>query len=323
MTILYIILFFILAFILTKAADLTLDSIKNISRATGAKAFVISALVLSLATSLPELFVGITSAIEGEGNLSFGNIIGANITNILLVIGMASAVAGGVSIRGEKILHEFLLAAGAGILPLLLFLDGAVSRVDGLILIVIYLAYTLSFFKRSFVEIGNRHLSGQNLTRFIKNAEVVERKTERSLGHLLVGIAALLFISDLIVQVATNIATSLSIPVFVIGLALLSIGTTLPEMVVSFRSLRSHSDGIFFGNILGSIIINSTLILGIVAIIDPITISEPQRFLIPGAMFILSIILFWLFARTKHYLSRNESFILLGLYILFIVVQFV
>jgi cation:H+ antiporter len=323
MTILYILLFFVLAFILTKAADLTLESIKSISRATGAKAFVVSALVLSLATSLPELFVGITSALEGQGNLSFGNLLGANITNILLVIGLTTAIMGGVNIRGEKILREFLLAAGAGILPIILLLDGTISRVDGLILLVIYFAYTLSFFKRGFIEIGNRHLSGQSLTRFIKKAEGIEKKTERSLGHLLVGIAALLFISDIIVQVATNIATSLSIPVFVIGLVLLSIGTTLPEMVVSFRSLKSHADGIFFGNILGSIIINSTLVLGIVSIIDPIVIEDPSRFLIPGAIFIVSVILFWLFARTKHYLSRNESFILLGLYILFIVVQFV
>ena len=323
MIILYLFLFFILAFILTKAADLTLESIKSISRATGAQTFVLSALILSLATSLPELFVGITSALEGMGTLSFGNLLGANITNILLVAGLSAAVIGGVTVHGEKVFHEFLLAASAGVLPLFLLLDGRLSRVDGLILLVLYFAYTFSFFKKRFMEMGQHHLSGSILIRFIKSAEKVERKADKSIGHLLIGLAALLFISDLIVKVATNIAASFSIPVFVIGLVLLSIGTTLPEVIVSFRSLKSHSDGIFFGNLLGSVVINSTLIAGIVAIISPIEIIEPIRFLIPGAIFIIAAILFWVFIKTKHFLSRREAVILLALYLGFVILEFV
>jgi len=321
--IVYIFLFFALAFILTKAADLTLESIKSISRTTGAGTFVLSALILSLATSLPELSIGITSALEGTGSLSFGNLLGANITNILLVAGLSAAVIGGVTVHGEKVFHEFLLAAGAGILPLFLLLDGKLSRVDGLILLTLYFAYTFSFFKKRFVEMGQHHLSGNLLTKFIKNAGKVEKKADKSLGHLLVGVAALLFVSDLIVKIATNIAASLSIPVFVIGLVLLSIGTTLPEIVVSFRSLRSRADGIFFGNLLGSIVINSTLIAGIVAIINPIEIGEPVRFLIPGVIFVIAAVLFWFFIRTRHFLSRREAIALLALYIVFVILEFV
>lgn len=318
MTVLYILLFFILAFILTKAADLTLESIKSISRVTGAKAFILSALVLSLATSLPELFVGITSALEEASSLSLGNILGANITNILLVGGLSAVVAGGVAVHGEKILHEFLLAAGAGVLPLFLLVDGALSRVDGLILLAVYFAYTLSFFKKRFVEVGEHHLFGKTLVRFIKSAEEVEKKADKSLGHLLVGIAALLFLSDLIVRLATNIATDLSIPVFVIGLVLLSVGTTLPEMVVSFRSLKNHANEIFFGNLLGSIIINSTLIVGLVSVINPIKIPEPSIYFAPAVVFVVAAILFWFFIRTKHSLSRREAAVLLVLYISFV-----
>ena len=127
----------------------------------------------------------------------------------------------------------------------------------------------------------------------------------------------------MIVKIATNIAASFSIPVFVIGLVLLSIGTTLPEVIVSFRSLKSHSDGIFFGNLLGSVVINSTLIAGIVAIISPIEIIEPIRFLIPGAIFIIAAVLFWVFIKTKHFLSRREAVILLALYLGFVILEFV
>ncbi|KKU09922.1 MAG: K+-dependent Na+/Ca+ exchanger family protein [Candidatus Woesebacteria bacterium GW2011_GWB1_45_5] len=322
MIILYVFLFFALAFILTKAADLTLESIKSISRVTGTKAFVLSALILSVATSLPELFVGITSALEGSSSLSLGNILGANITNILLVAGLSTVVAGGVVVHGEKIFHEFILAAFAGVLPLILLLDGTLGRVDGLILLVVYLAYTLSFFKKRFVEIGEHHLSGRMFFKFIKNAEEVEKKTDKSVGHLLVGIAALLFLSDLIVRVSTNIASSLSIPVFIVGLLLLSVGTTLPEMIVSFKSLKSHSDGIFFGNLLGSVIINSTLILGLVSVINPISVDVPRDYFLPGAVFVIASVVFCLFIRTKHFLSRHEAVILLLLYLIFIILEF-
>jgi len=321
-TIGYILLFLILAFVLAKAADLTLESIKSISRLTGAKMFVLSAIVLSVATSLPELFVGITSALEGTPNLSFGNILGANITNILLVAGLSAVVAGGVPVHGEKILHEFLLSALAGIMPLILLLDGTLSRIDGLILLALYFAYTLSFFKKRFVEVGEHHLSGSAFLRFIKRAEKVEQKADKSIGHLMVGIVALLFLSDLIVRVSTNISAALSVPVFIIGLLLLSVGTTLPELVVSFRSLKAHSDGIFFGNLLGSVIINSTLIMGLVSLITPITIVEPMTLLIPGVIFVLAAVIFWVFIKTKHFLSRREATVLLALYLVFVILGF-
>lgn len=323
MIIFYLVAFFFLAFILTKAADLTLDAIKSISRATGAQTFVLSALILSLATSLPELFVGITSALEGASSLSFGNLLGANVTNLLLVAGLATAIIGGVAVKGESIFHEFFLAAVAGVLPLLLLLDGRLNRVDGLILLVLYFAYTLSFFKGRFIEMGRQRLSGNFLVKFIKSAEEIEKKTERSLGHLLVGVAALLFVSDLIVQVAVKIAASLSLPVFIVGLILLSLGTTLPEVVVSFRALKTRADGMFFGNLLGSIIINSTLIVGLVSLISPIEIAEPTRFLIPGLIFILALILFWVFLKTKHFLSQREAVVLLVLYLTFVILEFV
>ncbi|MEK7550552.1 MAG: hypothetical protein AAB535_02100 [Patescibacteria group bacterium] len=323
MIVLYFFLFFILAFILTKAADLTLDSIKSISRITGAKAFILSALVLSVATSLPELFIGISSGIDGSSILSLGNLLGANITNILLVAGLSTVVAGGVAVHGEKIFREFLLASFAGVLPLFLLLDGTLSRVDGLILLAVYLVYILSFFKKRFIEVGTHHLSGKTIMRFIKNAETVEKKANKGIGHLLVGIAALLFLSNIIVGIASTIATSLSVPVFIVGLVLLSLGTTLPEMVVSFRSLKSHADGIFFGNLLGSIIINSTLIMGLVSVINPISDIEPTSYLVPGITFIISVIIFWIFIKTKHHLTRNEGFILLVLYIAFVILEFV
>jgi cation:H+ antiporter len=112
------------------------------------------------------------------------------------------------------------------------------------------------------------------------------------------------------------------ISVFVVGVVLLSLGTTLPELVVSIESLKKAQPGIFFGNILGSLIVNSTLILGIVSIISPIEDGNLGHYVIALITFALTFLLFWLFTRTKHRLERWESIVLLGIYLIFVVVEF-
>jgi len=149
----------------------------------------------------------------------------------------------------------------------------------------------------------------------------VGEKAEKGIGHLLVGVAALLFISDLIVKVAGNLAKALSLPLFVIGLVLLAVGTTLPEVIVSFKSVSKHADGIFFGNLLGSIIVNSTLAAGIVAVINPLEAGGNLKFWVPGAVFVTASVLFWFFIKTKHFLSRGEAIFLLVLYLVFVILE--
>ncbi|MEK7111699.1 MAG: sodium:calcium antiporter [Patescibacteria group bacterium] len=323
MLITYIFSFFALTVVLIKAADLVLESLRSLSRTTGTKAFVLSALILSVATSLPELFVGITSAIEGSSNLSFGNILGANVANISLVAGLSAVFAGSINIQGGILLHEVALAGFAGALPLILAIDGSLGRVDGLILLVVYFAYATSFFKTRFLEIGKHHLSGKSVLRLIKHVSEVEQKAEKSLGHLFIGVVALLFSADLIVKIAKNIASQAGIPIFVIGLILLSVGTTLPELIVSFRTIKGGAPSMFFGNLLGSLIVNSTLILGLVSVIDPIEISGIPAVALPASIFVVLFILFWLFVRTKLRLERWEAGVLLFLYLVFVVATLV
>src|SRR3989304_4722563 len=108
-------LLFFFTFILIKSADLTLESLKSLARKLNIHSFTISAVILAIATSLPELFVGITSAIEGSPQLSLGNVLGANIANLSLVVGLSTLVAGSVVIREKVIFKEILLAGGAAV----------------------------------------------------------------------------------------------------------------------------------------------------------------------------------------------------------------
>jgi cation:H+ antiporter len=313
-------LFFV--FILIKSADLTIEALKSLAKRLGAGTFAISAIILAMATSLPELFVGITAAIEGAPSLSLGNVLGANIANLSLVAGLAGLISGGVFIHEKVVTKEILLAIGAAVLPIFLLLDGTLSRVDGLILLSVYFAYTTSFFKPRFLEIGKYTLGGRYILRFVRHLGEVEQKADKTLGHLFVGIAALLFSANFIVEFATDFARASGISVFVIGVILISLGTTLPEVIVSIESLKKSQPGVFFGNILGSLIVNSTLILGVVSVISPIQDGNLGDYLIALVTLGITLLLFWLFTRTKNRLERWEALTLLMVYAIFAAVEF-
>src|SRR3990167_7352305 len=150
MSAILILALFLLVVILIKASDEVVKALRRLSRETHTKTFILSAILLAVATSFPELFVGISSALEGTPTLSFGNVLGANIANISLVAGIAALVTGRVHIQGEYIKKEVIMAAIAGALPLILIYDKSLSRTDGLILLAAYGAYATSFFKIRF-----------------------------------------------------------------------------------------------------------------------------------------------------------------------------
>src|SRR3990172_92354 len=140
----------LLSLVLIKSAEMVIVAVRRIAREVGAGIFTISAIILAIGTSFPELFVGITSALEGSSNLAFGVVLGSNIANIALIGGVASLIAGKVLVRGDYLKHDVWIALVAGIAPIFLALDGSVSRVDGLILMMVYFAYATGFFKRRF-----------------------------------------------------------------------------------------------------------------------------------------------------------------------------
>ncbi|MFI5241194.1 MAG: sodium:calcium antiporter [Microgenomates group bacterium] len=309
-------------FILVKSADLTLKSIHSLTRKFHVKAFVVSALVLAVATSLPELFIGLAAAFNGSPNLSLGNIFGANVANLSLVAGIAAFVAGGVLVKEKIIIKEVILAGLAAIFPVILLLDGTLSRVDGAILLITYIIYTTSFFKLKFLEIGRHHINRKVVMRFIKNAEAMGIKSEKTFGHFLLGVVGLLFSSNLIVKFSSELAEISGIPIFVVGIVLLSIGTTLPELILSVESLKKGQSSIFFGNILGSLVVDSTLILGLVALVSPIHDGNIQKYLITLICFGVTFFFFWFFTKTKSKLDRSEAAFLLLIYVIFVFLVF-
>jgi len=319
-----IILLLIFTFLLIKSADMVVVSLRRLSSTTHTKVFVLSSILLAAATSFPELFVGITSALEETPHLSFGNVLGANIANISLVAGLSGFIVGRVNVHGELIRKEVAIAAIAGIFPLILALDGRLSRVDGLILVFTYLGYASSFFKIRFLEIANQIRKDGFFLRFVRKFMNVhiEVNYTKEWGKFFLGIILLLLSADIIVKIAKELAQAADIPIFLVGLIIISIGTTLPELAFSFRSLEDREPSMYFGNLLGSIIANSTLILGVTSLIYPIQIVAVEKTAVAAAAFIVIFLIFWFFIRSKLRLERWEAFSLLIIYSIFVVVEF-
>jgi cation:H+ antiporter len=317
-----ILLLIIFSFVLIKSADLVIVALRRISKQTKTGVFALSAIILALGTSLPELFVGVTSAIEKSPNLALGVVLGSNIANTAFVIGLTAFVVGKVNVYGGYLKRDLVIAFIAGLLPLFLILDGSLNRIDGLILLAVYAAYATGFFRARYEEVAKEHEKESFFYRFIRKFNQVNGVKTREFGRLFVGIALLLFSADMIVRLSSQLALSAKIPLLVVGLIILAVGTSLPELAFSFRSLEDNEPSMFFGNLLGSTIANSTLIIGATSLIQPIMVKALSEYFVAAVAFMIVFISFWLFVRSKHRLERWEAAVLLLMYIAFIVVEF-
>lgn len=317
-----ILLLIIFSFLLIKSADSVIIAIRRLSRETKAGVFALSALILALGTSFPELFVSVASAIEKTPNLSLGIVIGSNIANISLVAGLATLVIGKVNVHGNYLKRDVLVALAAGILPVILALDKELGRVDGLVLLLVYAAYASSFFRKRFLEIAEEQKKEGFFYRFLRRFNHIDSIKTKELGRLFIGLALLLASSDIIVKISLKLTSFVSIPIFVVGLIVLAVGTSLPELAFSLRSLEGHEPSMFFGNLLGSTIANSTLVIGLAAVIFPIKIVAMDNYIISAMAFMVIFGSFWYFIRTKRRLDRWEAAFLLSLYLIFFVAEF-
>lgn len=309
--------------ILIKSADFVIVGLRRLGKSTKTAVFALSAIILALGTSLPELFVGITSAIENTPNLILGVVLGSNIANIALVCGFMSLITGRIIVRGAVLRRDIIVAFLAGIIPMILLLDGKLGRVDGLILLSVYFAYTTSFFKKRYEEIAEEHRKESFFYRFFRRFNYIDASRRRESGRLFVGIALLLFSADMIVRLSRMVAESAGIPVFIIGLLVLAVGTSLPELAFSLRSLEDNESSMFFGNLLGSLIANSTLIIGFTSLINPIEVVAVDQYLKSAIFFVVIFLTFAFFVDSKKRLDRWEGLVLLLMYLLFAIVQFV
>ena len=286
--------------------------------------FFITSFILALATSLPELFVGITSALEGSPALSLGNIIGSNITNLSLIMGGTAIVGGGLAVRGNFLRRDVFYAFLAGAAPMLLLYDRSLSRIDAVILLALYVFYNISVFSERMKDLAEETGKQEKfVTKLIRklNYNVPSRQL-KEIGWVFLGVALLLFSADVLVKIAIKIAYGLNLSLLLIGLFLVSLGTTLPELVFGIKAVRQRKNSMVFGNLLGSIVANGTLIIGVASLISPFKVKAFSDYLLATMVYVIVFGLFYLFIHSKRKLEKWEGAVLIGVYLLFLLVEF-
>ncbi len=315
-----LILIFLLSFVLIKATDILIVNFTSLSQKTRLRKFALTGLILGLATSLPELFVGLSAAFEKESILSLGNIMGANIANLSLVVGGAALLGGTVIVRGDFLRRDIFYAFLAAASPMLLLSDRVLSRLDGLILLIFYVFYQVIVFNEHSFRLREREIKKPQ--RLLRIFNLRSKTTRKEIAWIFLGIVLLLFAADALVKIAVKLAVTFNLPLLLVGLLIVAVGTTLPELVFEIQALRSRQSSMFLGNLLGSIVANGTLIIGLVALISPFRIQNLESYLLSMMSFLLIFAIFYLFIRTKHRLERWEGSLLLLIYLIFIFVVF-
>ncbi len=311
----------IFGYLIIRSTDKLVNELRNIAWMTKIGKYGLTAFLLAFATSLPELAVGVTSALEGRPELSLGNVLGSNIANVSLVIGGTAFVGGGFRVVGEFLKRELFSTFLAGSLPLLLLIDGSLSRIDGLVLLVVYIWFTYTVLAKKTEELAEYQESEGPLMRRL----FARLRQDEVKGHYLwfgFWVLVMLFSANMLVKVSVSMAGALGIPLILIGILFVAVGTSLPELAFGLKASRSGETEMVFGNLLGSVVANSTLILGITALITPVVLDGGfSPYLLATVAFVLIFAVFWIFVSSKRMLERWEGAMLLLLYFVFVIFE--
>ncbi len=306
------IIFFLIAIgVLVYSGSWVVRSLTKFSVSLKISFFVISFILMAFATSIPELFIGISAAMRNEPIISLGNVLGSNIVNLSLILGISVLLVKKIKIKTKAIRNDFWHAAVIGLLPFALIVDGILSKIDGLILLAVFAIYLYFLFqeKRIFhkiAEVEENH--------FLKGCAL-------NLVIFLVAVIGLIVSANYVVVYGTMVALDLQIPIILVSLFLIALGTSLPELVFSVMTVAEKRE-MTLGNLLGSTVMNASLVLGLTAVISPIIISD-FTFLIKGVIALVLIFITLLIAvNTKKALGQVTAILLLVIYLAFAIFEF-
>jgi len=312
----YIFIFIISCIILYFSSEWVVKGLMRTARFLGWREFVVAFFVMAFTASLPNFFVGITSAFLGIPQLSFGDVVGNNLVTLTLAVALAILFAKGREIPAESrtIQTTSIFTIVAAVLPLLLILDGNLSRIDGTLLITLFIFYIFWLFSKQerFTKIYDK----QKIS-IVKEFKIFIK----DLGKIILGIILLLLAAQGIIASAQFFAQSFTISIILIGILITGLGNALPEVYFAIASARRGETWMILGSLMGSVIILATLVLGIVALIHPIVITDFSPLVIAKFFLIISALFFFFFVRTNRKITKKEALFLLGIYLTFVLVE--
>ena len=301
-------------FLLIKGADIFVDGASSIAKKIGIPSVIVGLTIVSLGTSAPELAVSLISSFNGNNGIAVGNVLGSNLFNTLVVLG-GTAIVAPLIIKKCTIKRDYITTLLVTILTCFLIFglvpksENMLSRISGIILLVVCIIYMFILVKAAKKD-------------SVKDEESTsEIKMSKNILLSLIGVVGIIFGGNLVVDSATNIAYALGMSEKLVGLTIVAVGTSLPELVTSIVAALKGENDIALGNVLGSHIFNLVLILGASAAISPITVSGVMVIdfiiLIAVTLFIGALIFFN--KKEEKRLGRLEGIILVGMYVAYLV----
>lgn len=286
-------------------ADRLTDGAVGLAAKMNIPQIVIGLTVVAMGTSMPEFFVSLVSAINGTPDLAVGNVVGSNIFNVLLIVGTAAVVAPMV-ISKTTVKKDIPFAVLASVLLFVFGLDNYISRIDAAILTVVFIIFMIYT-----VRTG---IKGAAEDKQSSDSEPNKKPMPvwKAILFVLLGLACLIFGSNLFVNAATEVATELGVSQAIIGLTIVAGGTSLPELATSVVAARKGESAIAMGNVIGSNVMNILMILGVTGLICPMQVNGIT--MIDLGVLLLSISLLWLFSFTKYKVERWEGVVMLALF---------
>ena len=299
---------FVLLLVMILASGVVVDIIERFASRLPVKRQVLTAMLLGFSLALPELFIGLAAAFDGKPQIALGSIVGANMANLSLVVGGVAIVSKVIPVVGKYLNRDLWIAMGLMLMPFLMLIDGLISKTEGILLISLYFVYAL-------------FISGEkSLVKQIKQKTV---KGEKWLWGvvLLLGLLIVAACAWLLVALTVKIAASWGVSWYWMGLILIAVGTTLPELLLAVQNKKRVT--LVLPSLLGSVVMNSTLILGIVSLVSPVILRESIQRGLSGIFLVVILGLFWLFTKSKHKLQRWEGVVLVGIYLMFVGLQLI
>ncbi|MEE9151457.1 MAG: calcium/sodium antiporter [Thermoplasmata archaeon] len=307
-----IILFVLGLAILIKGSDFFVGSAVFIARHFGVSELIIGLTLVSMGTSLPELGTSVYASHAGEGGIAVGNVVGSNIANIALVLGICLMFG---AIKVKKVKRDGLIMLGVS-LVFIIFIFGGVARWEGLVLMALFVIYLVFLFRKNKIQAGKGNKREKSECSGTRENGLAKRIT-----LLVIGCFGIFLGAKLMVDSAVSIAFTFRIPGTVIGSTLIAFGTSVPELTVSLVAVLKKHEGISIGNIIGSNIFNILWVIGAASLVSDLAVDSTLLYInIPIMLFVAALLLVFMF--TGRRLERWQGGVFIAIYAVFLLLNY-
>lgn len=311
------VLFLVLGFVfLVKGADIFVEGSSSIAKRLHVPSIIIGLTIVAMGTSLPETAVSVTASLANNNALAVSNAVGSNIFNLMVVIGFC-AVLTPVAVQKDVLKRDFPFSM---LCAVLLFVLGCIGPMilghfDGIILLALFAVYVVFLIRSALKASKSGNTSDDESIAAAEEMKMIS--VSKSIFFIVAGAVGIALGGDVVVNSASNIATKFGMSQTLVGLTIVSIGTSLPELVTSIVAARKNEVDMALGNAIGSNIFNILMVLGIASAISPIAFLTEN--LVDIAILMVFSVLVWIFAWTKKTLTKPEGAVMLLLYAAYVV----